>query len=179
MLAGLMLSAAHAAADKVLTLNETVNAVTCDVSVPSTLALDSMNVSVVTGGKPDPSSGKGFDVTLNCAGGAAPSASSVGVWGTADGQGSYKNLFKNEDSGKGAAQGVGFVLTNDIDGKGTLLLAASSQATATRVTAGKAGDTLDKKTLPFYIMPYKGGYGVSVVKAGTMKAVLNFDFKWD
>ncbi|MEH4990232.1 fimbrial protein [Enterobacter asburiae] len=172
---------AHAAAapDKVLTLNETVTAVTCDVSVPATLALDNMNVGSVTGTSPDKSTGKTFNVTLNCQGGAAPGGSTVGVWGTPDNTGSVTTLFKNLDTSAGAAKGVGFVLTNSQDGLGGFLRAAGTQANATRVVAGKQGDNLDKKTIPFFIMPYRGGYGVSAVKAGTLRTTLNFDFQWD
>ncbi|HEJ7994297.1 TPA: fimbrial protein [Serratia liquefaciens] len=180
IVAGIMTpSLANAATDKVLTLTETVTSVTCDVSVPATLALDSMNVGTVTGSSPDKSTGKTFNVTLNCLGGAAPGASTVGVWGAPDGTGSYTTLFKNEDTSTGAAKGVGFVLTNSTDGSGALLKAAGSQATATRVVAGKAADNLDKRNIPFFIMPYRGGYGVNVVKAGTLKATLNFDFQWN
>ncbi|MEG5532069.1 fimbrial protein [Enterobacter ludwigii] len=175
---GMTPSPAHAAADQSLTLTESVTAVTCDVSVPATLALDNMNVGAVTGTQPDKSTGKTFSVTLNCQGGAAPQASVVGVWGTPDAAGSYTKLFRNEDVSAGAAKGVGFVLTNSTDGSGTLLVAAGSQAVATTVPAGIAGESLNNKTIPFFIMPYRGGYGVTAVKAGTMKATLNFDFQW-
>jgi hypothetical protein len=173
LVTGIMIpSLANAAADKVLMLTDTVTSVTCDVSVPATLALDSMSVGTVTGSSPDKSTGKTFNVTLNCPGGAAPGASTVGVWGTPDATGNYSTLFKNEDTSAGAAKGVGFVLTNSTDGSGALLKAVGSQATSTRVVAGK-------KNIPFFIMPYRGGYGVSAVKAGTLKATLNFDFQWN
>ncbi|WP_193163823.1 fimbrial protein [Enterobacter ludwigii] len=168
----------RAAEDKQMRLTYSVKSVTCDVDVPPSLTLNSMNVGMVTGASPVKATGMKFNVTLHCDGGAAPKGSSVGVWGTPDITGNYAQLYKNENTGPGAAAGVGFVLTNDSDGSGPLLK-AGTKAAPTVVVAGKVGDTLDSKSIPFFIMPYRGGYSASVVEAGTLKATLNFDFQWE
>jgi type 1 fimbria pilin len=181
-LSGPILAPDAGAATQTLTLQDTVTAATCTVSAPGTLPLPTVNVSLVTGAKPDPAAGKTFDVKVDCTGATAPGKGVIDIWGDkVDATSGDTTLFANQDSSASAAKGVGFVLTNDGDGSGTLLQASTTQGGANGTTVqvyAKNAPLKATQNVPFYVMPYRGGNVKDDVRAGTLSTTLHFDFEW-
>lgn len=152
---------------------------TCDlglITAPNLQLDDLRQESFRDANSPGRAQGKIITLQLtNCNGYAGAGVPKISVYGDRDGV-TDPNLYRKSTS---VAQGVGFVLTLDNNGVGSILPAGTiSNPTIVDIQA-IAGVDPNNKTIDFFVQASRGNQPYTGVTSGVLTSDLHFDFLYE